>query len=72
MNRRIVLQNSGHARLLQHDLRHPYAIRIGTLAPRQLAPVGVVPGQQCVAQLVKRQFGSPCGHVVVELGPPAP
>jgi hypothetical protein len=41
-----VLQNRGHARLLQHDLGNPYPVGIAVLAPGKLARVLVVPPEQ--------------------------
>ncbi len=39
-----------HARLLQHDLRHPHPVRIMVLAPRQVARMRVIPRQQLRAK----------------------
>ena len=49
----------GHARLLQHDFRHPHAIRIVILTPRQIARVSVVPAEQLPAKCATSS-GSPC------------
>ena len=35
-----------HPRLLQHDFRHPDAVWIMASAPRQIAAMAVVPGEQ--------------------------
>ena len=43
---RKVRDHRAHARLLQHDLRHPGAVRRHRLAPRQRALVRVVPQEK--------------------------
>ena len=56
-----------HRRLLEHHFRQPHAIRIGAHAqrtvsrpdpPGQVAGVGVVPGQQAVAERLGRHKAS--------------
>ena len=46
---RIVIEHGGHARLLQHDLGNPDAVRIAVATPGQIATMLVVPARakQC-------------------------
>src|SRR6266851_5562471 len=41
-----MLHDGGHARLLQHDFRHPHAVRIMVHPPGEISPVAVVPAEQ--------------------------
>ena len=61
--RTISLDNNSHARLLQHDLRDPDRIGIGTLPPWQIAAIAHVPGEQMSAQF------SDFSGIFVELSP---
>jgi hypothetical protein len=36
----------------QHDLGHPDAVRVSGVPPRQVAPLGIVPSEQPVANLI--------------------
>ena len=44
-------QHPRHRRLLQHQLRHEYAVRVARLAPRQLAVMTAVPRPKAAAEL---------------------
>jgi len=46
----IFRQHSVHLRLLEHDLRDEYVVRIGGVAPGQVASVAAVPFEQAAAE----------------------
>jgi hypothetical protein len=52
----IIRDGCGDRRLLQHDLGDPDAVRVAALArpsaPRQVAPVPVIPGEQPPAEVL--------------------
>ena len=47
----IVLLCRLYARLLEHDLRYPYAVWVGIFPPREVSLVFIVPGEQQLRQL---------------------
>ena len=51
---RVALNDHGHAGLLQHDLRNPDGVGVASGAPREVAPIGVVPLQHGTAQASER------------------
>src|ERR1039458_8390052 len=55
----VVLDHRRHPRLLQHDLGKPHAIRIAAGAPRQIAPVSVIPSQKASAKPPLLGIGKP-------------
>ena len=61
----ILRQHAIDLRLLQHDLRHEDVVRIVGVAPRQVAAVLAIPGEQVAAEALPQARALEVGEDVV-------